>query len=235
MALAFSGWGLGGVIPRPKALFSALLQHLTFKARWSPVDLLLYFDLEGVFEHLFIAHLYNNAFLCITLFSTQNNPSKEYTPFSDEETDLGKIEALSQMMLASKSRTRLRRVRVCMLRWCSLLAIIHTPADLLNPLLCLNFWQQSGRDFWMRLSQWLQHCLLTGATICFHSPASSQVWCPNKIQSASAPWRDCCHLLTTEVNRPVTIDSTSPKMWPKSECLPFESRQRACSWLILRL
>ena len=69
------------------------------------MDLLLYLDLGGVFERLFIAYLYNNAFLCITLFSTQNNPAKEYTPFSDEETDLGKIEASSQMLLASKSRT----------------------------------------------------------------------------------------------------------------------------------
>lgn len=60
-------------------------------------------DLERFFEHLFIAHLCNNAFLYITLLSTQNNPAKEYTPFSDEETDLGKIEASSQTMLASES------------------------------------------------------------------------------------------------------------------------------------
>lgn len=40
----------------------------------------------------------------ISLFSTQNNPAKEYTPFSDEETDLRKIEASGQTMLASKSR-----------------------------------------------------------------------------------------------------------------------------------
>ena len=79
------------------------------------MDLLLYLDLEGVFEHLFIAHLCNNAFLCITLFSTQNNPAKEHTPFSDEETNLGKIEASSQMLLVSESRSRLRRVRVCTL------------------------------------------------------------------------------------------------------------------------
>lgn len=45
------------------------------------------------------------AMLLCTLFSTQNNTAKEYTPFSDEETDLRKIEASGQTMLASKSRT----------------------------------------------------------------------------------------------------------------------------------
>lgn len=29
----------------------------------------------------------------ITLFTTHNNLTKEYTPFSDKEIDLGKIEA----------------------------------------------------------------------------------------------------------------------------------------------
>ena len=57
-----------------------------------------------------------NAFMYITLFSTQNNPAKEYTLFSDEETDLGKTEALGQMMVASESRTILRKARLCVMR-----------------------------------------------------------------------------------------------------------------------
>ena len=73
------------------------------------MDLLFYLDLERFFEHLFIGHLCNSAFLCITLLSTQNNPAKECTPFSDEETDLGKMEASSQTVLPAESRTRLRR------------------------------------------------------------------------------------------------------------------------------
>lgn len=102
------------------------------------MGLLLYLDLERFFEHLFIAQLCNSASLCITLLSTQNSPAKECAPFSDEETDLGKTEASSQAVLPAESRTRLRRESVHAGR-CSLLAVTRTPADLLNPLLCLNF------------------------------------------------------------------------------------------------
>lgn len=60
----------------------------------------------------------------ITLFSPQNNPAKEYTPFSGEETDLGEIEASSQTMLASKPRAMLGRAGLCILTWSSSLAIM---------------------------------------------------------------------------------------------------------------